>query len=181
MSQDDKLQQIRDQLGKFGFTFYSFDESKRPLFQAQNGQIMDVRDAIDYANKIIEEQQNSSGGGPESMPQGPVVNVESGVESNVERNVEVQRQKPKEKQKKPQAPLNSNVTDVEERAPKVKAYSEDANVFGEGYKLSVNVDDDRAVNNFIAKSEEEPDTSANKWLAKKLAKLKLELENGFLD
>lgn len=180
---DPKLKNILDQLAKFGFSFYGYDENKYPLVKGVNGQIVEINVAINFVNKQIESRSQSSG-----SPENPSFNentdvasskgVESSVESTVETSVESSVESASEQQdannQNPQANSGDEIA-VQQRAPRIQF--EKPKPYGEGFDpISFDPSDINSTLNFIQQNSKKSKVSSNKWIAEQFKKFLKEIE-----
>ncbi|MCA9387399.1 hypothetical protein KC669_05195, partial [Candidatus Dojkabacteria bacterium] len=178
-NEDPKLKEIMNQLTKLGFSFYARDENGIPLVKGPNEQVVEINVAINFVNKQIEEQKNSSGGSMEqpSMPNN--LDIASSIESSMESKVEDSIENNAEKQEKKDVQQDKQSDDVP-RAPiaapkpvqKIKPY-------GDGFDpKSFNPSDLKSTLNFVEKNSKMSSKSSNKWLAEQFKKFIAEFNAG---
>ncbi|MCA9381327.1 hypothetical protein KC678_03610 [Candidatus Dojkabacteria bacterium] len=178
-SEDPKLKEIMNQLSKFGFEFYARDENGIPLVKGPNDQVVEINVAINFVNKQIEEQKNSSGGSMEQPAMPENMDMAAKIESSMESKVEDSVENSAEKQEKREVSPNQQADDVP-RAPiaapkpvqKIKPY-------GDGFDpKSFNPSDLKSTLNFVEKNSKMSSKSSNKWLAEQFKKFIAEFNAG---
>lgn len=181
-NQDPKLQNILNQLARFGFSFYGFDENKVPLVISPNKQVVQINLAINFVNQQIESQRNSgSSSGPESMPSMPTMN-QNMDSSNFESNIDTKLEKPSEQRFEKQTQQVQQVSDLQTKkvSPPIKLVKPMNKGFGDGFDpKSFNPEDINSTLKFIEKNSSAKATSSNAWLAKLFKKFMSEYEAGF--
>ena len=182
MSVNQKIKEFILGAEKFGFKYYGLDENRKPLFQHQNGQVLNVSDVLNHINNIVNSRQDSDSSGPESMPNSS--NSIESKEGNLEisnENIEKKENVDKVASKNPGALIPTHSpTEIEKKAPKIDVYKKNIEIFSAGHLPSFDLADNKSVDIFIKKNTAKPRTSSNKWLASKLSKLRTEIENGLL-
>lgn len=181
---DPKLKNILDQLAKFGFTFYGYDENKYPLVKGVNGQIVEINVAINFVNKQIESRAQASSGSPENpnfnenADVASSSSVESSVENNVETSVESSVESKAESSVETKSENQTNTNDevaVQQKAPQIKF--EKPKPYGEGFDpISFNPSDINSTLNFIQQNSKKSKVSSNKWIAEQFKKFLKEIE-----
>jgi hypothetical protein len=165
LSQD--LQQVLNQLEKFGFKFFGYDENNLPLVIGPNGQVTPLNTAYQFVQKQIQSSKTSSGS-VEQIPQA-TASIEAGtVESGIERKLEtvVEKQEFRQEQSAQTASVPQNNTTSS--SPKIDVKTTEAfKPFGDGYLPPFDSSDIQNVISFIQNNSGSAtsNTSSNKWIA----------------
>lgn len=182
---DPRLQQVLAQLQNFGFSFYGFDESGKPMVLSSNGQVIDINLAINFVNQQIKiGQAQSSGGSPESMPtpeDAPTrASPERSVETKLEQALDSSMESKQEKQAQ-QANQQQSGLQVQQKAPQVQLKPAANKPYGDGFDpKSFNPQDIKQTLQFIEENARKSNTSSNKWLSIKFRKFVEEARSGLI-
>lgn len=163
-SLDPKLQHILEQIQRFGFKLYGFDENSIPLVVAPNGQVVPINLAISFVNQQIQNKNNSSG----NVETGVVESFDSTsrIESVNERQLETKLEVPKATHQNIQTP-----TVVQTKSPQVKLSEPKKKPYGEGFDpKSFDPADITSTLKFIAKNQRTNPKSSNRWIAEQFKK-----------
>lgn len=186
---DPQLVQILQQIDRFGFKFYGYNENNYPMVVAPNGQVVPVNVAKQFVDQQIEferqqQQQNSSSGyggveGMPQMPEGP--SVESNVEKGSEREVSIEQIKQPEQIKEPETSNQSgpNQSGSVLQTPTQVALPKVAMPYGDGYEpKSFNPADITQVVDFIERNSKAKKSNSNAWIAMQWQKFLEEMKAG---
>lgn len=164
---DSHLEKILGQLQPFGFRFQGYDENKRPLVVAPNGQVVDINVAISFANEQITAQQENTPGSPEMPPEMP----DGSIDTTQEQAPEVETQEtPRIKESSEQISAMQKRPDplqVDDKSPAMQLKPpKKIAPYGEGFAVNAfdptNISQVRA---FVQKNEKKKANSSAKWLA----------------
>jgi hypothetical protein len=172
---DPEIQKILPTLNKFGFVFFGYDENKKPLVKAPNGQVVFLDVAYQFVKEQIEKNEGESTGNVEDMPEIPQMPqaVEQGSESNVESGAEKSpEQKQEEKKEDQNIPnLQGPMQQVQVRTPQVQIKKPKQLPFGDGFQPKT-FDPEKVdqVLKYIEKNSKKSAKTSDKWLAEMFKK-----------
>ncbi len=174
---DPKLQKILEQLEKFGFKFYGYDEGGVPLVKGLNNQIIEINIAINFVNQQVQSQSTSTGGSGsfENAPVNENLDSAVSVENQTERKIELN----KETEKSSEADTSGqDELTVQRKAPPIKLVRPPNKPYGDGFDpVSFNPESLNSTLNFIEKHGKTTKTSSNKWLREQFKKFMEEYKN----
>lgn len=172
---DPQLVEILEVLSKFGFKFFGYSESKEPLVIAQNGQVVSVSVAYNFAQtQMAKASAAASLNNIENMPQMPqqnnmLKNPEGKLEAAAERSSDSKIQ-------------NFSLEDlpkITKQAPKTAApvQQSGSSPFGDGFKItSLDTSNVSQVMAYVKKHSKLKQTSTKKYLALQFEKFLSEIK-----
>ena len=171
---DPQLVQILDVLSKFGFKFFGYSESKEPLVIAQNGQVVTVTVAYNFAQtQMAKASAAASLGSIENMPQMPqALNMPTSPESKMEAAAE----KPSDNiQNFTLEDLPKITKPAPQSAPQVQQSGNSP--FGDGFKItSIDPSNVGQAMAYVKKHSKLKQTSTKKYLALQFEKFLNEIK-----
>lgn len=175
---DPKLKAILNQLKNFGFEFYSFDEDGTPLVKGPNEQVVGINIAIQFANRQIEANRNSSGS-MEQPEAPPTLDSAAGkIETSTERAIELKEsisEEEKSQSDQPKQPGQDMV--VPKQAPKVALKQPKIEYYGEGFvPVSFDPSNLAQTQRFVSNNVSKPPTTSAKWMAEQFRKFLEEIK-----
>jgi hypothetical protein len=159
------LQQVLNQLEKFGFKFFGYDENNLPLVVGPNGQVTPLNVAYQFVQKQIQSSRMNSGS-IEQIPQSPVSPESGVVESGVENRLEAAAEKQETRQEQSAQTSSVPQNNATNSSPKIEVKPKEAfKPFGDGHLPPFDSSDIQNVINFIQDNSGTSSTSSNKWIA----------------
>lgn len=151
----------------FGFKYFGKDESGELLVIAPKGQVVKISLAIGFAQEQIKKQQAAaSSGGPESIPNMPVmVNT---PEANLEQSAETNIEKAEKSEKDGSNPV---VKVTQNEPPKVAEKPKQASSpYGDGFQVPFDPNEVDKTISYINKNAQKSLNTPARWLAKQFEK-----------